>query len=85
MTVQTWFSFMNTCPMETCNRSYQVYICIDHSWSQVYYCQWKLLVDPNVNAFAAGREAADVLNWEERLQIAVDAAHGQQLSGSSTL
>ncbi|RVW51905.1 Senescence-induced receptor-like serine/threonine-protein kinase [Vitis vinifera] len=54
----TWFSFMNTCPMETCNRSYQ------------------LLVDFNVYAFAVAREAADVLNWKQRLQIAVDAAHG---------
>ena len=42
-------------------------------------------MDSNVNAFAAGREAADVLNWKERLQIAVGAAHGRQLSGSSTL
>ena len=54
-----------------------IYICIDHSWSQVYNFNWKLLVDFNVYAFSVAREAADVLNWKQRLQIAVDAAHGQ--------
>ena len=34
-------------------------------------------MDFNVYAFAVAREAADVLNWKQRLQIAVDAAHGQ--------
>ena len=41
-------------------------------------------MDFNIYAFAAGRAAADVLNWKQRLQIAVDAAQGQKLSGSST-
>ncbi|RVW51950.1 putative leucine-rich repeat receptor-like serine/threonine-protein kinase [Vitis vinifera] len=37
---------------------------------------YEYMSNGNLQQKLSGREAADVLNWEERLQIAVDAAHG---------
>ncbi|XP_034696054.1 putative leucine-rich repeat receptor-like serine/threonine-protein kinase At2g19230 [Vitis riparia] len=37
---------------------------------------YEYMSNGNLQQKLSGREAADVLNWKERLQIAVDAAHG---------
>ena len=36
-------------------------------------------MDFNIYAFAAGRAAADVLNWKQRLQIAVDRSEERRV------
>ncbi|KAL6312538.1 hypothetical protein AAG906_029383 [Vitis piasezkii] len=37
---------------------------------------YEYMAGGNLQNYLSGREAADVLNWKQRLQIAVDAAHG---------